>query len=149
MKKIVLTLLVVLAFGWTSQAQERNCRAVLYPLYILEGVDSTYLPEDKAEDYCDFSRCAFFITNEVPSDAIVHNITELTDRITGKKVPDGFVADLNTISYWGYDYDTFRPRRYEQPIYFRMGSGKNVQYLGVRGYRETMSRHTYPEQFKD
>lgn len=149
MKKIVFTLLAVLAFGWSSQGQERDCRAILYPLYVLEGVDSTTLPADKAEYYCNFSRCAFFITNEVPSDAIVNNITELTDRVTGKKVPNGFVADLNTISYWGYDYYTFRPRNYEKPIYFRMGRGNNVKYLGVRAYKETVSRHVYPEQFKD
>ena len=149
MKKIFFTLIVVLAFGWTNTSKAQDCRAIVRPLYILEGIDSTFYPADKEEYWCNFSRCAFFITNEVPSDAIVHNITELTNSVTGQRVQKGFVADLNTISYWGYNYDAFRPRNYEKPIYFRMGRGENMQYLGVRSYRETASRNAYPEQFKD
>ena len=149
MKKIVLTLLVVLACGWTSRCQAQDCAAIVRPFCILEGIDTNTYPAEKLEMYCQLSRCAFFITSHAPKGAIVHDISVLTNTLTNEKVPQDFVVDLNTISYWGYNFDRFRPLNYPQPVYFRMGHGNSAQYLGVRSYAEAMARSANPEVYKD
>jgi len=149
MKKIIFTTLIVFTMGWAGKIQAQDCNAIVRPLIILRNIDTNYYPAEKLAQYCIFSQCAFFITNQVPSDAIVNEITSLSNSVTGERVPQDFVADLNTISYWGYNFFEFRPRGYQQPIYFRMGSGSSVQYLGVRSYDEAMARSTEPERFKD
>lgn len=149
MRKIVFTVLVVFALGWTNLSQAQDCSAIVRPMCILRGIDTNTYPIEKLDYFCRISQHAFFITKEVPSDAVVHNISELTNTITGEKVPQSFVADLNTISFWGYNFEKFRPKDYRQPIYFRMGRGSNVQYLAVRTYKEAMAREDHPEEFQD
>ena len=149
MKKIILTALVVLALGWADRVQAQDCNAIVRPLCILRDIDTNTYPAEKLQIFCHYSQCAFFITQQLPERAVVNDISVLTNTITGEKVSRNFVADLNTISFWGYDFDKFRPHGWEGPIYFRMGRGSTTQYLGVRTYSEAMARSTHPEQFKD
>ena len=149
MRKIIFTALIVFALGWAEKIQAQDCDAIVRPLCIQRNLDPSIYPAEKLAQYCLFSRCAFFITNQVPREAIVNDISDLTNTITHEKVRQDFVADLNSISYWGYNFNEFRPRGYERPIYFRMGKGRTAQYLGVRSYNEAMARSTHPEQFKD
>ena len=147
MKKIIFTFLILLALGWTNMSQAQDCSAIVRPLCILHGYDSITYPQEKMAYWCNFSRNAFFIVEEVPAGAIVNDISELTDLITGNKLSPNFVADLNTISYWAYNYYTFRPKGYEKPIYFRMGDKHSPKYLAVRSESETMDRTNNPEKY--
>ncbi|MBQ6068936.1 MAG: hypothetical protein IJK84_05480 [Bacteroidales bacterium] len=149
MKKIILTAMVVMAFGWANESKAQDCRSIVRPMYILEGMDSTTYPVEKEEIYCIISHNAFFITQEVPEGAIVNDIGDLTDLITGQKLPKDYVADLNTISYYRYNFDKFRGKDFKQTVYFRMGKKGDIKYLGVRSYPEAMARWSNPEQFKD
>ena len=149
MKKIIFTLLVVFTLGLTNMVQAQDCRAIVRPLVILRGIDTSWYPAEKLEFFCQFSQNALFTVQSVPEGAIVHNIGEVTDLLTRQKAPQNMVADLNTLSYWQYDFDEFRPRDYKQPIYFRMGGEGSSQYLGVRCNNEAMARTNHPEEFKD
>lgn len=149
MKKIIIAAIAILAIGLTNQSKAQDCRSIVGPLIVLRGIDTNTYPAEKLDNYCQFSQNAFFITNQPPANAIVHDISELTNTVTGERVNQDFIADLNTISYWGYNFYNFRPRGEEGPIYFRMGRGRAVQYLAVRSYNEAMARTTHPEEFKD
>lgn len=149
MKKIIFTVLVVVAFGWANNVDAQDCSAIVRPLCIQRDIDTNTYPAEKLQIFCHYSQCAFFITTNVPDEAVVNDISVLTNTITGEKVSRNFVADLNTISYWGYNFDKFRPKGMEKPIYFRMRRGNTTQYLGVRTLTEAISRSTHPEQFND
>ena len=149
MKKIIFTFLILLALGWTNMSQAQDCSAIVRPLCMQMGYDTTSYPAEKLAYWCQFSQNAFFTTQTVPEGAIVHDISEVTDLFTGNKIPKGFVADLNTLSYFQYDFDEYRPRNYKKPIYFRMGDKGSSLYLAVRSYTEAMGRTDHPEEFED
>ena len=107
MKKIVFTVLVVLALGCTQKCLAQNCRAIVRPYYITQGIDSTMYPAEKEAYLCQFSQNAFFITQQVPQGVAVHDLDELTNVVTGMKAPKNMEIDLNTLSYWQYDFHRF------------------------------------------
>jgi hypothetical protein len=149
MKKIIFTFIVVLAFGSTNTGWAQDCSTIVRPMVLQRGIDTNTYPAEKLEFFCHYSQNSFFITTQVPQGAIVHDINELTDLMSGEKVSRSFVADLNTLSIWRYNFNEFRPKDVKDPIYFRMGQGTGIQYLGVRVHNEAMARTLYPEQYKD
>ncbi len=149
MKKIILSFIVVVVFGATNMASAQDCSAIVRPLCIQRNIDTSTYPAEKLELFCSYSRNIFFFTQQVPEGANVHDIWELTDYMTGEKLPRTFVPDLNTFSYWGYNFEQFRPNSSMEYVYFRMGEGSETQYLGVRPYGEAQYRTHYPEKYKN
>lgn len=147
MKKIVFTVLVVLALGCTQKCLAQNCRAIVRPYYITQGIDSTMYPAEKEAYLCQFSQNAFFITQQVPQGVAVHDLDELTNVVTGMKAPKNLEIDLNTLSYWQYDFHRFT--RNGQTAYFRIGKRSDNQYLGVRTHNEAQARTEHPEWEKN
>ena len=149
MKKIIFTVLAVIVLGLTNMSQAQDCRAIVRPMYILRQIDSTTYPAEKEAYFCQISQNAFYLTQQVPSGATVYNLSELTNTITGERLSQNFEVDLNTLSYWQYDFYRFEPQGKGQTVYFRIGRRTNHQYLAVRPYNEAQARVDYPELYKD
>lgn len=147
MKKAIFTTFAIILMGWASQAKAQDCDAILQPLYALLGTTAETYPEDKAAERCLFSQNSFYLTNDLPHGATIFRLTELTDKLTGQKVADDFTVDLNTFSYYQYNFYDFQRQDFNRTIYFQIGPRSRHEYLAVRSFNEALDRTTHPEQF--
>lgn len=148
MKKIIFTVIVLFAIGWTNMGRAQDCRAIVRPFYIQMQIDSTTYPAEKEAYFCHISQNMFFITEQVPSGSTVYNLSELTNTLTNQKVDQNYEIDLNTLSYWGYDFYRFRPQGKGEIVYFRLGKRSDHRYLAMRPYQEAQARVDYPELYQ-
>lgn len=138
MKKVLtIALLAVLAtcFG-KIQAQTRDCNAIVLPHVAYNQDVLDQMAPEKIDWYCRYSQSAFFFANSVPSDAPVYQITEVKNYRTGNPIASDFKVDLNTLSFYAYDFFEFQHRHIHDVVYFRLGSNNEAKYLGVRTYLE-------------
>ena len=153
MKRIIFAVIAVVALGWANTSQAQDCDAIVGPFYTLNGIDPNDYPVEKGEMYCLISQNAFYITTQVPNGSYVFDLRDLSSTLTGEKIASNFEVDLNTLSYWAYNFEAFRP--YSDPhkpgvtIYFRIGKKSDHRFLAVRPYGEAMARALHPEEFKD
>lgn len=131
--------------GISSNLFAQNCEAIVAPYLSINGIDRSEYPEPKFEWRCKFSRSAFYVCDSVPANATVIPITELTNLLTGNHVQDHFVIDLNTLSYWGYDFVNFHKVDYFNTIYFDTHNATN-RYLAMRDAREIYRRANAEEK---
>jgi len=142
----VVALFVMLAMSGKGLAQ--NCEAIVTPYLTLHGYTQANYPADKFEYRCTFSQNAFYLCDSVPQDATTFPITMLTNLVEKAYVPANFVVDLNTFSYYAYNFMAFQKEDYHRTIYFVLGEGNAHHYLAVRCYDETMARTDYPEKYR-
>jgi len=149
MKKIVLTAIAVLLLGTVANAQnqgQRDCNAVLRDYYATSGHTPETYPPDKAADRCLFSENAFYLTDDVPDGFYIFQFTELTNKVTREHPAPVETVDLNTFSYYTYNFLDFQARDYHRTIYFDL-DGRGRHFLAVRSYDETMGRIIEPEKY--
>ena len=149
MKKILIITAIIFMVGLLNPAKAQDCEAIVGPYLTIRGLDPQSYPIEKQEYFCQVSRNTFYLVDEVPEGAPVYNIREVTNRLTGKKVSRDFVVDLNTLSFWEYDFMNFQVSHPYVTIYYRLGSNNTAQYLDVRNYGEALERTNFPERFKD
>ena len=150
MKKIVLTIATVLLLGVTANAQstQRDCNAILQDYFAVSKNNPDTYPADKAEWRCKFSANAFYLTNDVPNGSTTFLFSQLTNLVTGVHPSDSTVIDLNTFSFYTYNFHDFQAKDYYRTIYFELKGGP-YRYLAVRSWGEMFGRTDYPEQYKD
>lgn len=117
--------------GSWSQVQAQNCDELLEPFFQLNNIDTSIYPAGKAEWRCCFARSAFYYTNSIPDNAPVYNITEVTNKLTGKNIERNFVVNIDHMSYYAYNFDHFQAINDKKTVYFRLANGKH-KYLAVR-----------------
>lgn len=139
MKKILSALLLIPAIAFTINANAQNCDEIVLPHVNYDRAKLEQMPQDKIQWYCNFSRNSFFVTNEVPAGAIVHDIRDVVNKRTGAKVGDGFVVNLATLSYYAYNFDEFQYQNYDKTVYFHT-PGSPYRYLGLYTINETHRR---------
>lgn len=149
MKKALIITAAIFMLGLLNPLQAQDCDAIVGPYLTIRGLDSTSYPIEKIEYFCRVSQNAFYLTNEVPEDAVVYNLRDLTNRITGQKISRDFVVDLNTLSLWEYNFLQFQVEHKNVTIYFRLGPKNTARFLAVRNYGEALDRTDFPERFKD
>lgn len=118
-------------------AQQSDCRDIVLPKlkYDVQRLDR--MPAEKVEWYCAFSRNSFFETDTIPQDAVVYDISVLKFKKDGSNVGSDFVVNLNTLSFYAYDFDLYRHKHFHSTVYFHTPSSAHA-YLAVRSYIETM-----------
>ncbi len=149
MKQIVLTLLCAFAFfsAGISQAQVNyetddflcdQCQQVALDKYWKNGL---LIPAFKLAYWCSFSKECFFVTDEVPEDAIIYDIEEIKNRRTGVYLPANYVVNIDSLNYFGYTFGTVqqRPGHWAKTIYYRT-PGSAHAYLAVRSYGDAQDR---------
>ena len=146
MKKILLAAVAIMMFcGGSLRAQD--CQAVLLPMVNFNAKHLAEYPAEKAAWYCNFSHNAFFFAESVPEGARVFSITELTDVNTGNHPAADIVIDLNTFSFYAYDFTNFQHLDYHRTIYFET-SNTTHKFLAVRAWDEIYDRTEHPERYK-
>lgn len=111
MKKLVIFAALFMA---ASVAKAQDCEAIMLP-YFYGNVESMEQYRDQApEKYmirCVYAQAAFYESDEVPAGMEVFSITDVRDRVTGAALPRDFVVDLNTLSYYAYNFGSFQVRK--------------------------------------
>ena len=149
MKKVILLIIAVVSFGWTAFAQTgKDCNAILRPFYAQRGLSPDTYPAEKSEHFCNFSTNSFYFVDQLPHGAVFFSFSVLTNLMTGEKAPANTRVDLNTFSYFTYDFPTFQGQFPYKTIYFEL-VGNDHRYLAVRPYGEAIDRTEYPEKYKD
>lgn len=107
MKRVVLAVaLIVSALGLKAQ----NCDAIVLPYFrgdVARMEEYKSLAPEKFEYRCMISQSMMDVSDTIPQGALTFNINELTDILTGEKLPADFVVDINTMSYYQYNFRDF------------------------------------------
>lgn len=148
MKKTLFITVAAFLLGLSAPVKAQDCDAIVAPLITIRNLDDSY-PAEKLAHYCQISQNSFYFTEQIPDDAVAYNLREVTNSLTGENIPKNFVVDLNTFSYWGYNFIQFQAKHQHQTIYFRLGSNNTYPYLAVRPREEAHARTDYPERYKD
>ena len=147
MKRIFLLAAASILLGIWSNLNAQNCNEIVRPYFLFSGVDSNAYPEGKREWRCHYSQNAFYLTDQIPSNAHVYDFTELTSLVTKQHPSSDYVVDLEHLSYWEFDFDKFQNQHFENDIYFRIKNGPK-KYLAVRDINEIYERTAFPHHFK-
>lgn len=132
MKKLVYIGLF-LCLGLTSGAFAQDCEYILSAKFNDDYFNMVTYPASKLDYFCRLSSNSFFVTDEVPQGATVYDITVLKDNRTGKNVTSNFRVNLDSLSYYAYDFVRYQVINEEDNVYFRT-PGSQHRYLGLRSY---------------
>ena len=147
MKKALIITAALFMLGLANPIKAQDCEAIIDPYLTTRGFDPATYPADKMDYFCRVSQNAFYMVNTLPNDAIVYNLHDVTDKISGKKIPKNFIVDLTTFSFWGYNFMDFQVRHKNATIYYRLSPNNSARYLAVRNYGEALERTNFPERF--
>ena len=147
MKKTVFIALTTVLFLAGNRLCAQDCEAIVAPYLSLGHIDRAEYPQPKFEWRCNFSHNSFFVVDEVPQGATVFSISELRNLLTDKNLPANYVVNLETFSYWGYNFIDFQAQDYHRTIYFST-PGSSHRYLAVRCWDEAYDRTEFPENYK-
>lgn len=139
MKKLFSAILLFSAVAFTLNVNAQNCDEIVLPHVNYDRAKLEQMPKDKVQWYCNFSRNSFFVTNDVPAGSVVHDIRDVVYKKTGAKIGEGFVVNLESLSYYAYNFSEFQYQNYEKTIYFHT-PGSTYKYLGLYSINETHRR---------
>ncbi len=137
MKRIVLVATLMMA---VSGMKAQDCDAIMLPFFrgnVAAMNNYKYQAPDKFEYRCTYARSAFIESDTIPSNVSVYDISQVQNRHTAEYLPQDFVIDLNTLSYYAYNFDYFQSlhRSVEEMICFRT-PGSAHPYLVLRSIDE-------------
>lgn len=150
MKKVIFIAIATVLLGMSANAQSgRDCEKVMEPFFAVRGHNPADYPADKIEYWCTFSENAFYFVDRLPHNVFVFDFSVLTNMVTGQKAAADTPVDLNTFSYFSYDFINFQVKDYHRTIYFELHGNQPHKYLALRCHDEIMDRTNNPEKYKD
>jgi hypothetical protein len=108
-KMVIIAALLMAAVGLKAQ----DCEALMLPYF---GNDAVRMANYKAEAphkfewRCVYAQSAFYESDSIPAGADVFQITEVSDKFTGKHLPVNYQVDLTVLSYYAYNFIDFQLR---------------------------------------
>lgn len=111
----------------------QDCQAILLP-YFGSAERMQACPAEKQQYHCIWARAAFYESDTLPAGAELHSITEVKHKTTGVALPASYVVDLNTLSYYAYNfYDGFQAMYYRNDRTFCFSTPASTHpYLVLR-----------------
>ncbi len=148
MKRTALIILGLVAACTGLCAQ--NCEAIMLPYFGGNEQRMYEYPAPKLDWRCRYSQNAFYVTDQVPEEAVLRSLTEITDKMTGQRLTEDFVVDLNYLSYYQYN---FLDMQCSYPkgnitICFPTPNSEH-RYLVLRSLDETYRRTEFPEEYQN
>ena len=149
-KLVIIAALFMAAIG----AKAQDCEAIMLP-YFRGNVQNMENYRDWAPekfDYrCIYAQAAFYVSDTVPAGMEVFSIKDVRDKITGAALPGDFVVDLNTLSYYAYNFGDFQVRKNSimEGACFSTPSSEHP-YLVLRSVldQQSLSDKMYKEYYK-
>lgn len=135
MKRIVVLLALLAASAIGLRAQ--NCEAIVLPMFNGDRAKMASCPVEKVDYHCRYSRNAFYLSDTVPEWAEMRSLSELKNKQTGKNLTEDFVVDLETLSYYAYNFSDLQCQYRETDIIICFPTPKSEHpYLVLRSVKE-------------
>ncbi len=134
---LVLSLFFIFLAASPLAAQQRDCHKIVLPAINYDEERIGDLPEEKMREICDFSYYSFFVVDEIPSNAVVYNISDVVSVRDSVAFPSDYVVDLSTLSIYAYNFEDFRFKHENMVVYFRTPASEH-QYLALRPYLQAL-----------
>lgn len=106
MKKGIVLAVMVLSSVIGLKAQD--CQAIVLPYYKNNAEWMATVPEDKIVFRCLYSQMAFYESDVVPEGVDVYNISQVREQYGTAHLPQNYVVDLTTLSYYAYNFRDFQ-----------------------------------------
>ena len=107
MKRLIpIVALLLLALN----ADAQNCVSIVLPFFGNDTARMATYPEDKIMYRCFYSQASFYESDTVPAGADVFNISEVHEAYGTNYLPQSYVVDLTTLSYYAYNFLAFQHR---------------------------------------
>lgn len=106
-KMILIAALVLTATGIKAQ----DCEALMLPYFGNDRAKMEHyqtVAAYKFEWRCAVAQAAFYESDTVPAEADLFQISEVKDVFTGKCLSGNYVVNLNTLSYYAYNFKEFQ-----------------------------------------
>ncbi|MBR1766129.1 MAG: hypothetical protein IJ745_03695 [Bacteroidales bacterium] len=139
MKKAVMMAAMLMA---VTGLKAQDCEALLLPYFHNDAnamASYAQLAPDKFEHLCVTVQLTFFESDTVPEGVDVYSISDVKSVATGENLPATFVVDLATLSFYAYNFESFRLRypTGATRVCFSTPSSTHP-YLVMRSYDEVM-----------
>ena len=136
MKRIIPIVAFVL-MAMTAGAQ--NCESIVLPLFDYDTVRVQDYPIEKLMQRCWYSQASFYESDTIPIGVEVINISEVQENLTGNHLPQNFVVDLTTLSFYAYNFRSFQARyRWSNVTLCFYTPSSTHPYLVLRSIEESM-----------
>lgn len=131
-----------------ASAGAQNCDAIMLPYFGGDADRMAEYPAEKLDWRCRYARNAFYVSDTVPMFANVYSIADVKDIVTGENLPENFVVDLTTLSYYGYTFQQLQLQYKDthEELCFRT-PGSEHPYLVLRSLYEMYARTEAPEMY--
>ena len=142
MKRIVI--IAALLLGYTG-LKAQDCEAIMLPYFKnnraqMEGY-RTHAPE-KFAYRCTFAAAAFYESDTVPAGAEMVSLTEVKNLQDGQSLTAGYVVDINTLSYYAFNFNLIQGRFPGREICFATPASRHG-YLVLRTRDEMEKAASY------
>ena len=107
MKRLIPTVALLLL---ALNAGAQNCESIVLPRFGYDTARMASYPEDKIMYHCYYSQASFYESDTVPAGADVFNIGEVQEAQGTNYLPQSYVVDLTTLSYYAYNFIAFQHR---------------------------------------
>ena len=105
MKKLISIVVLTMAF-WSANAQD--CNAIVLPLFQYDSVRLSQYPADKVMYRCLYSQASFYESDTIPAGVDVYDISQVKETYGTNYLPQSYVVDLTTLSYYAYNFQQFQ-----------------------------------------
>lgn len=136
MKKRILTLMTLALMLVCGKALAQDCSAIVAPLVQHRGINLDNYPHEKYMYWCVKGHSFFYFADEAPANAKVFSLTDVIEIATREHISSTFVPDLNSFSYYAYNFADIQIQFNNQTLYFRLPEGSGHAYLALRSFVE-------------
>lgn len=148
MKKIAMLIAIfIMAIG----AKAQDCEAIMLP-YFKGNVERMEQYRDNAYPKfmarCAYAHAAFYESDTIPEGVELFSIAEVREVATGNPLPESFVIDLNTLSYYAYSFSVFQVRNnsiFDGACFSTPGSSHPYLVLRSMNEMQMASRRAFDE----
>ena len=99
---IVAFMLVVMS------ASAQNCESIVLPFFGYDTARMEDYPVQKLMQRCWYSQASFYESDTIPAGVDVFNISEVREAYGTNYLPQTYVVDLTTLSYYAYNFHSFQ-----------------------------------------
>lgn len=86
----------------------QDCYSIVLPKYGYDTAVMARYPDDKIMYWCFYSQAAFYESDTVPAGVDVYNISQVRETHGTNYLPQDYVVDLTTLSYFAYNFLAFQ-----------------------------------------
>lgn len=105
MKRLIPIVAFMLA---AVSVNAQNCESIVLPFFGYDTVQMEDYPVEKLMQRCWFSQASFYESDTVPAGVEVFNISEVREAYGTNYLPQNYVVDLTTLSYYAYNFQSFQ-----------------------------------------